>query len=86
MLSKCPNCKTEFIVHDELIGKCPSCGIKLLFRGENETIERVDIKEIERKVDEITEEGEEITNLDLSVVEILNVEEEINEEIDKVIG
>ena len=41
MLVICPNCKTEFIIHDELTGECPVCGLKLLFKGENEIIERV---------------------------------------------
>ncbi len=87
MLSKCPNCKTEFIVHDEVIGACPSCGLKLLFREGDEIIEKVDIKEIEKKVDEITQETTEVSVIDLSLVEMLDVEKErVDEEIDKIIG
>ncbi|MBC7080842.1 MAG: hypothetical protein H5T44_01095 [Thermoplasmatales archaeon] len=50
----CPNCKGEFIVEDEITGKCPYCGIELLFKGKDEFIGKIDIEEIERRVDEIT--------------------------------
>ncbi len=85
MLVKCPNCKTEFFVGEKVIGECPNCKLKLLFKGENEIIEKVDIKEIERKVDEIIgEEG--LSEIDLAIVDELKAEkdfEKIEEEIDK---
>lgn len=55
MLVICPNCKKEFFVGNELIGYCPFCNIKLVFRNEGEVVEKVDIKEIEEKVDKIIE-------------------------------
>lgn len=85
MLVKCPNCKTEFFVGEKVIGECPNCKLKLLFKGENEIIEKVDIREIERKVDEIIGEGK-LSEIDLAVIEELKAEEDfekIEEEIDK---
>ncbi len=52
----CPNCKGEFLAGDEIAGKCPYCGIKLLFKGKDEFVEKIDIEEIERRVEEITKE------------------------------
>ncbi len=87
MLVICPNCKTEFIIHDELTGECPVCGLKLLFKGENEIIERVNIKEIEKRVDEIVGENVELSKTDRFVMEMLDVgeKEEMEEEVDKII-
>jgi len=86
MLVICPNCKTEFIIHDEVVGECPVCELKLLFKGENEVIEKVNIKEIERRVDEITSENRELSNTDRFVMEMLDIrKEEMEEEIDKII-
>ncbi|MEM2715881.1 MAG: hypothetical protein QW762_04150 [Candidatus Thermoplasmatota archaeon] len=80
----CPNCKGEFIVKDEITGKCPYCGIKLLFRGKDEFIEKVSIEEIERRLDETTKE--ESKKQEKDIIKILIDEEyfsKIEEEIDK---
>lgn len=80
----CPNCKGEFIVKDEITGRCPYCGIRLLFKGKNEIIEKIDIEEIERRVDEITKGESKKHEKDL--IKILVDEEyfsKIEKEIDK---
>ena len=59
-ITRCPNCQKEFLIGKETIGKCPYCEIKLIFRGENEIVEKVDICDIEKKVDEIRYVGDEI--------------------------
>lgn len=84
----CPNCKKEFFVGDKLYGECPNCKIKLIFRGKNEIVERIDIKEIEKKVDEIIS-MEKITDIDKILIESLNVGrsiEEIEKKVDEIIG
>ncbi|RLF50465.1 MAG: hypothetical protein DRN11_04590 [Thermoplasmata archaeon] len=85
MLTRCPNCKKEFIIGDELIGECPHCKIKLMFKGKDEIIEKVNIMEIERKVDEITSQ-EKLSEIDKTIINDLKIEEDmdkIEEEIDK---
>ncbi|MBC7128346.1 MAG: hypothetical protein H5T45_01265 [Thermoplasmatales archaeon] len=83
-IAVCPNCRGEFIVRDEITGKCPYCGIKLLFRGKDEIIEKIDIEEIEKRVDEITKEDSKKHEKD--IIKILIDEEyfsQIEEEVDK---
>ncbi len=82
MLVVCPNCKKEFIIGEEVIGNCPSCGIKLIFRKEGEVVEKVNISEIEKRVDELTEEGE-ITDIDRTILDLINAEEILIEEIER---
>lgn len=77
----CPNCKEEFFVGDRTYGECPNCKIKLIFRGKNEIVERIDIKEIEEKIDEIIS-MEKITDIDKILIESLDIEKNI-EEIEK---
>jgi len=91
MLVICPNCKKEFIIGDEVYGECPNCHIKLMFRGENELIEKVDIKEIEKKVDEITSETIEITPVDKILIDEIGKEAEkdisyVERKVDEIIG
>jgi len=89
MLVICPNCKKEFIVGEEVTGKCPKCHIKLIFRGENEIIEKVNIEEIEKKVDEIISENIEIPLPDKVLIESLESQKDIShieEKIDKLIS
>ncbi|HHF55321.1 MAG TPA: hypothetical protein ENL42_00190 [Thermoplasmatales archaeon] len=91
MLVICPNCKKEFIIGDELFGECPNCHIKLMFRGENELIEKVDIKEIEKKVDEITSEVIEINPVDKLLIDEIGREAEkkisyVEKKVDEIIG
>ena len=91
MLVICPNCKKEFIIGDELFGECPNCHIKLMFRGENELIEKVDIKEIEKKVDEITSEVIEINPVDKLLIDEIGREAEkkisyVERKVDEIIG
>jgi len=87
MLTVCPNCKKEFIVHDEVTGHCPECGIELIFKGEGEIIERVNIAAIEQRVDEIIgEDGWEISCEDDLPLEHLVLERDvthIEKEIDR---
>jgi len=88
MLVICPNCKKEFIVGEEIVGECPNCHIKLIFRGENEIVEKVDIRKIEEKVDEITSENVEISLPDKILIESLELKDisHIEEKIDKLIS
>lgn len=82
----CPNCKKEFIVKDEVIGKCPNCNLSLIFKGKDEVIEKINIKEIERKIDEITEEEAEISLTDKILIDSIGLEEiilKIEKEVDK---
>lgn len=87
MLAVCPNCKKEFIIHDEITGHCPGCGIALLFKGKGEIIERVNIAAIEQKVDEILgDTGKEISCEDDLLLEHLSLERDvrhIEREIDR---
>jgi len=83
-MAVCPNCKGEFIVGEEITGNCPYCKIKLLFIGKNEKVEKIDIEEIERRVDEIT--GEASKKDEREILKILIDEKyfsKIEEEIDK---
>ena len=84
-ITRCPNCQKEFLIGEETIGKCPYCEIKLIFRGENEIVEKVDICDIEKKVDEIIS-VEEIEDLDKLVINTIGLEKDISkieEEIDR---
>ncbi|RLF48067.1 MAG: hypothetical protein DRN29_00785 [Thermoplasmata archaeon] len=84
MLVVCPNCKEEFIVGDEVTGECPSCKIKLIFRGEGEIIEKVNIKEIEKKVDEITEGEIKASFLDKILIDNLPIKKDLSELEEKI--
>ncbi len=91
MLVICPNCKKEFIIGNEIYGECPNCHIKLMFRGENEVIEKVDIKEIEKKVDEITSESIKISHIDRILIDEISKEGEkeisqVERKVDEIIG
>ena len=71
---KCPNCGYEFLIGDDIIGNCPKCKIRLIFKKGDEKIEEVDIKKIEEEIDKIPSfKGE--------IIEIEEIEE--NEEIEK---
>ena len=71
---KCPNCGYEFLIGDDIIGNCPKCKIRLIFKKGDEKIEEVDIKKIEEEIDKIPSfKGE--------IIEIEEIEE--NKEIEK---
>ncbi|HEC88800.1 MAG TPA: hypothetical protein ENI52_05740 [Thermoplasmata archaeon] len=84
MLVRCPNCKKEFIVGEKIFGECPNCKIKLFFKEGNEVVELVDIKEIEKKVDEISE-NKKIMSTDKIIIDILEIEDfsEIEKKVDE---
>ena len=67
-----------------MTGECPSCKIKLIFRGEGEIIERVNIKEIERRVDEITEGEIKTSFLDEILIDNLPVKKDLSELEEKI--
>lgn len=78
----CPNCGHEFLVGNEIIGVCPNCKIKLIFKEGNEIVEKVDIKKIESIVDKIRSIGKQ------EIIEIKEIksENEIEKKVDKVIS
>ena len=77
MLTVCPNCKKAFKIGDEIVGHCPTCEIKLIFKGKNEIIERVNIERIEKEVDDILGERKKLTLPEKIVINGLNIEEDI---------
>lgn len=84
MLAKCPNCRTDFAVDDEVFGNCPKCSIALLFRAKGQIIEKVSIEDIDKKVDNITCDKIELTCLDHTLIEHLPIEIETRD-IEKMI-
>ena len=86
MLARCPNCKAEFAVDDEVFGNCPNCLLALLFRKKGQIIEKVSIEDIDAKVDGIVGDRIELTCLDSTLINYLPIELEtknIEEVVDR---
>ena len=60
------------------MGYCPNCDIKLIFKGKNEIIERVNIERIEKEVDDIVGERKNLTLSEKIVIDGLSIEEDIS--------
>jgi len=84
MLVRCPNCKKEFIVEEEVLGECPNCKLKLFFKEKNEVVELIDIKKIEEEVDKIFE-NEKILESDKIIIDSLDIKDfsDIEKKIDE---
>ena len=78
----CPNCGHEFIVGNEVVGTCPNCKIKLIFKEGNEIVEKVDIKKIEGYVDGIKSFGK------YEIIDIKEIKSKngIEKKVDEIIG
>lgn len=82
-VTTCPNCGHEFLVDkDTYYGKCPKCGILLYFKYDDEKIEKVDIKNIEKEIDSIKKDVKQ----DYILFEEIPENEGIEKKVDKLIN